>query len=343
MQESLRAESAKLERAWMRHDAAMLRDYLVAEVEDPRLNVPSILTRHFLTEALFGGRFARRQAEELRFAVVMNWLRRLVADAGGPEDFAAVAHALPRQADNAEGIEIPPYVLEVFAALPALSAALEIPDYISPVLAAGQRGLTGPACYEGSMDVFASGWQRALAGAAPPRLAVLEMACGSANDYRFLEAFGLARLLDYTGLDLCPKNIENARALFPTARFGVGNVFEIDAPDQQFDYFFLHDLLEHLSPAGEAAAIAELCRVTRRGGCLGFFNMHEEPEPVIRPGEDYHWNTLSMARTRARFQRQGAEVQVVHIASFLRWQLECDQTHNPRAYTFMVRWPGATA
>ena len=46
---SLQEESDKLARSWMQHDAGMLRDYLVAGVEDPRLNVQSVLSRHFLS------------------------------------------------------------------------------------------------------------------------------------------------------------------------------------------------------------------------------------------------------------------------------------------------------
>jgi hypothetical protein len=41
----------------MQHDAGMLRDYLVAGVEDPRLNLQSVLSRHFLARALTGERF----------------------------------------------------------------------------------------------------------------------------------------------------------------------------------------------------------------------------------------------------------------------------------------------
>ncbi len=40
---------------------------------------------------------------------------------------------------------------------------------------------------------------------------MLEAACGSANDYRFLHAFGFAPFLDYAGFDISPKNIDNAR------------------------------------------------------------------------------------------------------------------------------------
>jgi len=164
-----------------------------------------------------------------------------------------------------------------------------------------------------------------------------EVACGSANDYRWLAACGLARLIDYTGLDLCETNVRNARALFPAARFQVGNVFALDAPDQAFDCLLANDLFEHLSLAGLETAIKEVCRVTRRGMCLSFFNGAEIADHVVRPVDDYHWNTLSVERLRAAFAARGFQAQVVHIGTFLRWAAACDRTHNPHAYTFLLR------
>jgi len=89
----------KLARSWMRHDAAWLEDYLVASVEDPRLNLQSILTRHFLVTALTGDRFVALMEQEYRFAAGrMNWLKTFAERAGAPEDFASVLHALrPRR------------------------------------------------------------------------------------------------------------------------------------------------------------------------------------------------------------------------------------------------------
>src|SRR6266404_3951789 len=77
MKHRLKLETKRLEKSWMQYDAAMLQDYLIEEVEDPRINIQSILSRHFLIEGLFGNRFAALQKEELRFAAVMNWLLRL--------------------------------------------------------------------------------------------------------------------------------------------------------------------------------------------------------------------------------------------------------------------------
>ena len=332
----LEAESERLVRSWMRHDAEMLRGYLVADVEDPRLNLQSLLTRHFLLRALTGEEFAPLMFEECRFALAMNWILRLTRS-GGTEDGAAALYALEHGADNAEGIEIPRFLSRTFATLPTRACGLAIPNYLRATLADTDRqcGLD-----HARLDFFLDLWRMALFPtgdrSAAPRLSVLEPACGSANDYRALAACGLAARLDYTGFDLCPRNIENAKAFFPAGRFQAGNVFAIPATAAAFDLGFAHDLFEHLSPAGLAQAIAEVCRVTRRGLCVGFFNMDEIPEHAVQPVEEYHWNRLSMTRTRELFARQGFAAQVIHIGTFAREQFGCDQTHNPNAYTFFL-------
>jgi SAM-dependent methyltransferase len=187
-----------------------------------------------------------------------------------------------------------------------------------------------------SLNTFQELWTEALAAEIPQGVTVLEPACGSANDYRFLEAYGLARLLDYTGFDLCEKNIANARARFPAARFSVGNIFEIAARDQAYELCFMHDLFEHLSPEALPVAVREVCRVTRHGLCVGFFQMHELREHVIRPVDEYHWNTLSLERMRELFARHGFVGQVLNVGTYLHWQTGCGETHNPHAYTFLL-------
>ena len=335
--ESLQRESEKLTHSWMRHDQAMLRDYLVAEVEDPRLNVQSIISRQFLMSALFGDRFQELMDHELHFAVAMNWLLAMRQTLSCREDWEALAHGLQRGADETEGIEIPVHISRIFAGLPATTLGMTVPNYLADFISSRLQG-PGQASPD-SLDLCLQLWKKALAAEPrpPSTLRVLEPACGSANDYRCLEACGLARLMDYTGFDLCAKNVENARALYPGACFEAGNVFEIAAADKTYDLLFAHDLFEHLSPEGLATAVDEVCRVTRRGLCLGFFNMDEIPEHIVRPVEDYHWNTLSVDRMRALFSRHGFDTQVVHIGSFLRWAAGCDRTHNPNAYTFILR------
>jgi SAM-dependent methyltransferase len=327
----------------------MLRDYLVAGVEDPRINVQSVLSRHFLAHALTGERLSALMEQEYRFAAAMNWLTGLAGRLHDAEELEVVLYALRQGADNAEGIEIPGFIVQTYAALPTAASSLTVPNYVESFLS-GTQMLSGQSkLHEPSLNTFRDLWNQALAPDASRYqlstlptinshpLSVLEPACGSANDYRFLHAYGLARLVSYTGFDLCATNIENARALFPDVAFAVANVFEIAAPDKAYDLCFVHDLFEHLSLEGMQAAVKEVCRVTRQGLCVGFFNMDEIRDHQVRPVDDYHWNLLSMARMREGFAACGFAGRVVHIGTFLRQQVGCEQTHNPNAYTFLLR------
>lgn len=333
MNEALKQETDKLVRSWMQYDEAFLRDYLVASVEDPRLNVQSILTRHFLVAELCDNRFADLMRHELRFAVTLNWLVKHLTTV---EERHAILHALKRGADNAEGDPIPDVISQTFAALPANVGEIHIPNYLAELLAEDADAPAGKDCRQKALDLFLALWRTALAQQTPARISVLEPACGSANDYRFLDACGLSRLMEYTGFDLCAKNVANARNMFPHVRFDSGNVFEIAAGDRAFDLCFVHDLLEHLSPTGLEQAVAELCRVTRRGLCVHFFQMDEMPEHIVRVVGDYHINTLSLAKSEALFVQHGFAVQPLHIGSYLRQRVGSSATHNPNAYTFLA-------
>ena len=348
----LLVETEKLTRSWAQHEAGWLRNYLVSGVEDPRINLPSILSRHFLIEALLGKQLEALMLEEYRFAAVMDWLLR-VAEPGDVESRAAIRHALRRRADNAEGIEIPGVVLEAFAALPAEASGCAVPNYLEAFLAQGTLSDNASASYNEVQDTFARAWACALAtrfpvksqDAAPngfvatdstaPHFSLFEPACGSANDYRFLDQYGIARLCSYTGLDLCQQNIQNAQALFPRVRFELGNVFEIPAPAEAFDFCLVQDLFEHLSISGLHQAVREVCRVTRRGICAGFFQMDEIPEHMVRPRDDYFWNLLSLGRMRELFASHGFRGRAIHIDTFLSHHTG-RQTHNPNAYTLFL-------
>jgi SAM-dependent methyltransferase len=339
----LKLETEKLTRSWTRHDPGMLRDYLVAGVEDPRINLQSIFSRHFLAHGLKLDRLFPLMDHECRFSAVMNWLVALAGQTTDAAEFETILYALKRGADNVEGLEIPRFVLQTFAGLPAVVGEITIPNYVETFLSGTQFPDGKPNLHQPSFDTFGQLWRELLSSQPinPQPLSVFEPACGSANDYRFLDRYGLARLLDYSGFDLCSANVENARALFPGVRFEVGNAFEIAAPDKAFDLCFVHDLFEHLSLPGLEIAVREICRVTRLGICAGFFNMDEIPEHRERPVDEYHWNTLSMARMKALFARHGFAAQVRHVGTFLRQRIGCDQTHNSNAYTFILL-PAAT-
>jgi len=379
MLDTLKLESEKLARSWMQHEPAKLRDYLVAGVEDPRINLQSILSRHFLVRSLFGEKFRPLMDHECRFGAVMNWLTALAANSEADE-LEALSHALRHGADNAEGLEIPRFILSTFGSLPFSLGSLHLPNYLQTYLDStstletpngdaaptelGKKSTGGGSYRDGaptellkwdgganafveqkktlweeSLSTFQKLWSQLLANESVPQdqiISLFEPACGSANDYRFLNSFGIARFLDYTGVDLCPRNIENARRLFPHVHFECGNVFEINAADHAYEISFVHDLFEHLSIEGLQSAIKELCRVTRRAICANFFQMDEIPDHVVRPTDEYHWNLLSMDQTKKLFETHGFSGQIIQIKSFLRQEFGCDYTHNPNAYTFIL-------
>jgi SAM-dependent methyltransferase len=336
MNELLERESEKLARCWMQHQRPWLRDYLVASVEDPRVNLPSILSRHFLLRVLFGAQYHALREQEYRFAAAMNWALDAVHRCSDATERGVLLDTM-RNADSHTGKNtIPPWILRISSTLPTQADGATIPNYLELVLGANSSAMQPARLDEAGLNIFCNLWRETLAGAAAHTISVLEPACGSANDYRFLHHCGITRFLDYAGFDLCTANIENARELFPGVRFETGNVFEIAAPDKAFDLCIVHDLFEHLSLEGLHAAVGEVCRVTRQGLCVGFFQMDEIGDHIVRPIDDYHWNLLSMARMRKLFARHGFTAQVLHIGTFLRDYIGGGQTHNPNAYTFLL-------
>src|SRR5665213_3112447 len=70
--------------------------------------------------------------------------------------------------------------------------------------------------------------------ALPRRLSCLEIGCGSGNEFEGIEASGLVDFIAYTGIDICPKNIENALTRYPSVDFRVGDVFNGDLKSDSY-------------------------------------------------------------------------------------------------------------
>ena len=117
----------------------------------------------------------------------------------------------------------------------------------------------------------------------------------------------------------------------------INGEIEIEADDKTYDLCIVQDLFEHLSIEGMERAVSEICRVTRHRMCIGFFQMDEIRDHVVRPMEDYHCKLLSMRKMRELFAEHGFDAQVIHVGSFLDEQVGCAETHNPNAYTFLLR------
>ena len=316
-------ENEALRHSWERHEAAELDSYMIAEVEDPRIHCQSILTRALVADSLWPGEFTDLIEAEQRFGVVMTWILQQYKSGTAPAD---LYEAVVKQ-------DCPGYVAETHYWLPQQET---VRDYITLALQNQDSALP-----EIALETFAELWRGALAGREVDQpLRVLEAACGSANDYRFLDAFGLARFIDYAGFDISPKNIANARRRFPGVEFFVASAFDTGLPDGAYDFVYTHDLFEHLSADGLECALAELLRVTGKQAWMHFFNLSTSAtEHEIIPVENYHWNLLSLGRLQESMADSVSDLQVVDIPEWLRGQFRCPDYYNDEAVTLLATLP----
>lgn len=323
----LAREERSLLLAWERHDADHLDEYLVAGVEDPRINAQSILTRALLIDRLFPGRFTREIEAEFRFGAVMTWLQgRLQA---GAEPYALL-DAISTTADTS----IPAAIRETYRWLQSGDCALG--DYMTgaldrPAVSSGRVALNPDA-----LDTFTVFWRRALPAPAGTRLPVLEVACGSANDYRFMDAPGLAGHLDYTGLDLCRKNIANARRRFPGVRFIEGSALSSGLAARSRDIVFVHDLLEHLSGPAIEVCLGELARIARDEIWIHLFQATPAPAHEIRPTAAYHVNRISLPAAAATLREHGFEVEAFFIGHWIGEKFGVPDHYNSAAASLLA-------
>ncbi len=206
---------------------------------------------------------------------------------------------------------------------------------------AGQRDKSAKEAFATVMadggTIFMDRWRAELTGLTGNRISVLEPACGSANDYRYMAQCGLIDHLDYRGFDLTAANVSNAVDAFPGADFRLGDALDIDAADASFDWVVVHDLFEHLSPAACERAISEVCRVSRSGVLVSFFHMADIPDHIVTPLRSYYRNRLSLDRTREAFLTHCRSVDAIHISRFAADEFGLKRYYNSLAYTFIVQ------
>jgi len=292
-------EERELRKAWRRHRSEMLDVYLVSGYQDPRVNIQSILGRHTLVRALFGTAFESLMRDELEFAVELNEEMRLRARELG------VSLGVTMDAERRAGMQ----------------------RVMQPI--------------DAKASTYAIRWRQALGDRtsnrrSARRLRVVELACGSANDYRALVDYGIAQFLDYTGIDLNPKNIANAKEHYPDVDFREGSILSLPMADRSVDYVLAFDIFEHLSLKAMHCALEEAVRVCRRGMYIAFFRMAENSEHVEQPRGRYHYNTLSAPKIRALLEERYASVQMIPLDKYLKDQFGYAHSNNRMAYSVVA-------
>ncbi len=319
-------ENDALAWSWNRHPHDHLANYLVKGVEDPRINCQSILSRALIIDTLWPGKYSAWIDEELRFGTVLTWILKQLENGKNREDLSA--NVIQEQSP-----EIPEFVLSAYQGLQ--NPECIIPDYITEALSP-RTAVLEKELPTSALDVFTTLWSCELHDQENKGFRLLEPACGSANDYRFFHAFGLASFVQYAGFDISQKNVENASRLFPDIDFKVLSLFDSGLEDRSCDLVMIHDLFEHLSPEGMERALKETIRVCERQIWIHFFNLSDIPEHHFKKTENYHWNQLSLDRILEFLKPYSSDIEVICIPEMLKNKFGFDDYHNQQAVTLIV-------
>jgi len=333
---AIRIENERLKASWDCFSSEHLAVYLAIEEQDQRINAHSILTRALLIDTLWPGRFDSLITEEMRFGVVMTWLLEQLQRGS---DRCALLDRVLNCASGAADAGIPEVVRETAAWLQ--TDACPIPDYVSEALMFVNADRPESLLAELALDTFYEIWKAQLSGLTAERIRVLEVACGSGNDYRGLRDSGVGAFLDYSGFDIASKNVANARREFPRVNFFEASLLDSGLPDGAADYVFAHDIIGHLSREGMERAVSEILRIARREAWIHCYNALEIEDHQIRPFKLYFKNRISIPRLSASFRAAGASVRVVPISAMLQRKFNFVQDYTVTSVTFIATKQGA--
>jgi SAM-dependent methyltransferase len=349
------AESENLRNAWLRHPAGFLDSYLIQGVENPCINPQSVTIRALLVDMLLPGQHRDLAEQEMLYSACAC----TTIAAAGRGLFDLFTGALEGEPAADAALTLPPFLKQLRDGHMASRAsgnpdprAME-PQLFSLSPQRGEGGVRGENLqdrlpfslrsvwqqilqailhsYTNFASPFESLWHERLASAKTDHPSMLEVACGSANDFRYWARYGLDALIDYTGVDICPTNVANAQRRCPTGTFREGNALALPFPDKSFDFYLTFDLFEHLSLAAMHQALREAVRVTRRKLWLSYFSIESRPEHLEVPSPPYYLNILSLERTLEELSRLGCDATVIDLPAAWSRKFPGYQHYNPRA------------
>ena len=326
---AIEMENERLKASWDCFPAEHLANYLSLGEQDQRINAHSILTRALLADTLWPGKFDALIDEEFRFGLVMTWLLQELKS--GIDRFE-----LLRELDASAPCRRIPELLQETAAW-LQSENCPITDYMSEALMYTEPDQPAWSLFGPALNTFEGLWSRQLSDISPDRISVLEIACGSGNDYAAIRAFGMAAHITYAGFDISWKNILNARDRFPGVDFFEASILDSGLPDNSFDCIFVHDLLGHLSPDGLEVALAEIVRIVRKEAWLHCFNVAGIENHEIYPFQAYYRNCLSIGQVKASLENAGAAVEFVSMSDMFHNKFRFRQEYTEFSGSFMVK------
>src|SRR5205085_229663 len=117
--------------------------------------------------------------------------------------------------------------------------------------------------------------------------AALDVGCGSGRWSRWLTQQG-ARVI---GVDATEAMLQAARAAAPGIDFRHMSATALEFPAASFDLAVCITVIQHLQPAEQLLAIAEICRVVRPGGHLVVLDLIDPHDKgaVVYPRPSREW------------------------------------------------------
>jgi len=110
-----------------------------------------------------------------------------------------------------------------------------------------------------------------------PEEKVLDVGCGPGWNFDHFLEFGPS--VYYRGIDYSPRFVRVAsRRVAPLNIFKLGDVREIDEPDDSFDVVLLQDVLEHTN--GYEEPVREALRVARKKVIVTFWHLTEDDDHI---------------------------------------------------------------
>ena len=90
---------------------------------------------------------------------------------------------------------------------------------------------------------------------------VLDVGCGTGIDYEGFILHGI----EYTGVDITPKFIENFKRIHPEADVSVHSSLSLPFPPESFDVVYAGGMIQHMHPDDYPEAIESMWKICRRG------------------------------------------------------------------------------
>lgn len=134
--------------------------------------------------------------------------------------------------------------------------------------------------------------RRALAmGEIQPGVRVLDVGCGTGRWVRRYRGFGFSA----TGIDATPGMLRLARQSGTDAPLIAGEANRLPFPDAVFDLVSDITVVQHIPTVIQAAALSEMVRVLRPGGCLILMELIRGQGLHIFPRDPQGWVHLAMS------------------------------------------------